>query len=80
MFHGSHDTFAMVISFINVPWEPTHITIGIFEMCNIVRASMANHVKVFWFLNKVIAYVKDKGFNLSILTITLTSVMFYFAF
>jgi hypothetical protein len=79
MFHGSHDTFAMVISFINVSREPTHITIGIFEVCNIVKASMANHVKVFWFLNKVIAYVNDKDFNLNTLTITLTNVVFYYS-
>jgi hypothetical protein len=26
MSHGGHDTFAMVVSFINNLWEPTHVT------------------------------------------------------
>jgi hypothetical protein len=52
---------------------------GIFEMQNITNASMANQVKVLldWFglLDKVVAYVEAKGFNLFALTITLTIVV-----
>jgi hypothetical protein len=30
MSRGGHDTFTMVVSFINNLWEPTHVTMGIF--------------------------------------------------
>jgi hypothetical protein len=42
MFHGGHDTFAMVVSFINKLWEPTHVIVGIFEVHNIIGATMVN--------------------------------------
>jgi hypothetical protein len=42
MFHGGHDTFAMVVDFINNLWEPTHVIVGIFEVHNIIGATMAN--------------------------------------
>jgi hypothetical protein len=76
---GYDVTFVMVVSFINSSWEPTHVTMGIFEMHNITNASMANQVKVlldsFGLLDKIVAYVKAKGSNLFALTITLTIVV-----
>jgi len=42
MFCGGHDTFAMVVNFINNLWEPTHVIVGIFEVHNIIGATMAN--------------------------------------
>jgi hypothetical protein len=35
-------TFVMVINFINSSWEPTHVTVGVFEMKNTTSATMAN--------------------------------------
>jgi hypothetical protein len=65
MSRGGHDTFVMVVIFINNLWEPTHVTLGIFKVHNIIVASMANQVRIllnsFCLLDKVIAYVKDKG-------------------
>jgi hypothetical protein len=31
MPHIGYDTFAMVVSFINISWESTHVTIGILK-------------------------------------------------
>jgi hypothetical protein len=42
MFLVGFDTFVMVVKFINNSQEPTHVTIGIFEIHNIVGATMAN--------------------------------------
>ncbi len=42
MFHGGHDTFAMVVNFINNLWEPTHVIMGISKMHNIIGVTMAN--------------------------------------
>jgi hypothetical protein len=76
---GYNVPFVMVVSFINSSWEPTHVTMGIFEMHNITNASMANQIKVlfdsFGLLDKVVAYAKAKGSNLFALTITLTIVV-----
>jgi hypothetical protein len=83
MFHVGFDTFAIIVSFINTSWEPCHVTIRIFEVHNIVGVVMANHVKSlldsFGLLDKVIAYVKDEGSNLNILTFALTSIVSCFA-
>lgn len=61
-----------------------HATIGIFEVHNIIGATMANQVKVLLdsigLLNKVIAYIEDEGFNLSTLTFVLTFVILCFSF
>jgi hypothetical protein len=37
-----HDTFAMVVSFLNDYGEPNHVTMGIFEVRNIIGVAMAN--------------------------------------
>jgi hypothetical protein len=42
MFHGGHDTFAMVVNFIDNLWEPTHVRMGIFEVHNTTIVAMAN--------------------------------------
>jgi hypothetical protein len=84
MSHAGHDTFAIIVSFLNDSWEPNHVTMGIFEVQNTTCATMANQVKVlldsFGILDKVIAYVKDEGSNLNTLTNALTSVVSYFPF
>jgi hypothetical protein len=66
------DTFAMVVSFINTSSEPTHVTIGNFEIHNIASVAMVNQVKVlldsFALFDKIIVYIKDEKFNISTLT------------
>jgi hypothetical protein len=68
IFHVGHDTFSMVVNFINDEWELVHITMGILEVQNIVGVAMASKVKVllnsFGLLNKVITYVKKRGLTL----------------
>jgi hypothetical protein len=46
MSHDEYDTFAMIINFIYSSWEPTHVTVGAFEMQNTTNATMANQVKI----------------------------------
>jgi hypothetical protein len=79
MFHGGHDTFAMVVNFIDNLWEPTHVIVVIFEVHNTIGVAITNQVKVlldvFGLLDKIIAYVKDEGSNLSILTLVLINVV-----
>jgi hypothetical protein len=79
MSHGWHDIFAMVISFINNLWEPTHIIMGIFEVHNTIGVAITNQVKVllnfFSLLDKVIAYVKDERSNIRTLTLALINVV-----
>jgi len=81
MSRVGHDIFVMVVSFLNDSWEPSHVTMGIFEVQNTTCATMANQVKVlldyFELLDKVITYVKDKGSNLNTLTNALTNVVYY---
>ncbi len=52
---------------------------GIFKMHNTINVTMANQVKVclnsFGLLYKIVAYVKDKGFNLFMLTIAVTIIV-----
>jgi hypothetical protein len=73
--------FAMVVNFINSLWEPTHVIVGVFEVKNIIGASMANQVKIildsFSLLDKLIAYVKDESSNLNILINALKSIVLY---
>jgi hypothetical protein len=42
MSHVNFDTFAIVMNFINISWEPYYVTIGIFEVHNIRGVVMKN--------------------------------------
>jgi hypothetical protein len=61
-----------------------HVTFGVFEVQNIVSATMENQVKVlldsFGLLDKIIVYVKDEGSNLNTLTNDLKFIIYYFPF
>jgi hypothetical protein len=37
-----HDTFVMVVNFLNDSWEPSRVTMGIFEVQNTTGVAMAN--------------------------------------
>jgi hypothetical protein len=82
IFCAGHDTFTMLVNFINDEWELVHITMGILEVQNIVGVAMVAQVKMllnsFGLLNKVVTYVKDEGSNLITLTFVLALVVFCF--
>jgi hypothetical protein len=69
MAKSGHDTFALVINFINSHWVPCHVTMGFFEAINKSKVAMAAQVKEllssYNLLDKLITYVKEKGGNLS---------------
>ncbi len=66
------NTFVFIVHFLNELWEPCHVIIGFFETIETFENVMAlQHV-----LNAcVIAYVKNKGGNLSTMTQALTSIV-----
>jgi len=84
MFCMGFDTFVIIVNFINISWEPRHLTIKFFEVHNIVGVAMANHVKSlldsFGLLDKIIAHVKDEKSNLNTLTFALTSIVYCITF
>jgi hypothetical protein len=46
MNKGAFDTFALVINFLTLDWEPKHVTIGLFEAKDIVELPYANQLQV----------------------------------
>jgi hypothetical protein len=70
----------MIVNFINISQKRTHVIIWIFEIHSIANVTMANQVKKllysFYLLDKVIAYVKNEGFDLSALTFALMYVIY----
>jgi hypothetical protein len=62
-----HDTFVFVINFINSPWVPCHVIMGLFETIDMFRVAMVTQVKdllsSYNLLDKPITYVKDEGDN-----------------
>jgi len=66
-----HNTFILVINFINSEWVPCHVTMGLLGTTNMARIAMVMQVKdllsFYNLLDKIIAYVKDEGGNLSTL-------------
>lgn len=79
MSRGGFDTFALIINFLEDAWKPQHNIVAIFEAPDTSGATMAMQVRdllqSFNLTNKTIAYVKDEGANLNILTAALTSIV-----
>ncbi len=79
MSKGAYDIFALVIHFLGTKWQPKHITIGLFEAMDISCQTLAKDlIELLWICNlreKIIAYVKDEGFNLNNMTIILKFVV-----
>jgi hypothetical protein len=71
MFRSRHDTFMLVINFINPQWVPCHVIVGLFEAIDIAGIAMVAQVKdllsSYSLCGKLIAYKKDEGGNLSAL-------------
>ncbi len=76
---GKFDTFALVINVLRDNWVPMHIIVGLFEVNETTRHSMAIQLQVlldkFGILHRVIAFVKYEGTNLSAMAITLHSII-----
>lgn len=79
MSWGKFDTFALVVNYINKSGVPCHIIARIFEAQKTIKTNMVLQLKDLLFhfnlCDKVIAYVKDKGTNLNILTNSLTIIV-----
>lgn len=64
MFRSKHDTFALMINFINSHWVTCHVTMGLFEATYTTRVTMTTHVKdplsSYLLCNKLITYVMMK--------------------
>jgi hypothetical protein len=72
MSKGAHDVFILVIYFLGSNWKPKHVTLGFFETVKTTREALAKNLielfNAYGLRNKIIAYVKDEGSNLNILT------------
>ncbi len=81
MSKSRHDTFVLVINFINSLWVPCHVIVGLFEAIDMFGVAMVVQVKdllsLYNLLDKLIVYVKDKGGNLSTLGQVVTSIVSY---
>jgi hypothetical protein len=42
MSKGAFDTFALVINFLTLDWEPKHVGFGLFEAKGTIRINLAN--------------------------------------
>ncbi len=76
-----HNTFALVINFINLQWVLYNVTLGLVETINTIGIAMATQVKdllsSYDLPDKLIAYVKYEGDNLSTLAWALTLMVKY---
>jgi len=81
MFRSKHDTFVLVINFINSLWVPCHVIVGLFEAIDMFRVAMVVQIKDFLssynLQNKLIVYVKDEGGKLSTLGQVFFSIVNY---
>ncbi len=79
MFHGSVNTFALIINFLNETWMPIHIIVGLFEANKTIEESMVIQLwyllKRFGLLHWIILFVKDKGINLTTMATILHSII-----
>jgi hypothetical protein len=79
MSKGAHDVFVLVIIFLGSNWKPKYVTLGLFEVAEIIEQVLAKNLiellDAYGLKNKIIAYVKDEGSNLNTLTNTLKFVV-----
>ncbi len=65
MSKGALDTFALVINFLTLDWEPKHVTIGLFEAKRTFGVNLVGQLQTLFeeyrLTNKIICYVKDEG-------------------
>jgi hypothetical protein len=44
MSKGTHDVFALDISFLGFDWKPKHVTLGLFEAIDITKQALARNL------------------------------------
>ncbi len=75
MSHGNVNTLALVMNFLNEVWVSMHVIMGLFEVHETSRQSMAIQLKSLLekhgLLHQVIAFVKDEGNKLIVMATTL---------
>jgi hypothetical protein len=79
MSKGEHDILALVINYLGADWQPKQITLHLFKATNTSGQTLAKKLAkllVIYGLRRIIvAYVKDEGFNLNIITTILKSIV-----
>jgi hypothetical protein len=78
MSKGRVDTFVLIVHILNHNWGLGHVTIDLFEITKTsdAMAIQVNEVLAAYGLNvKILAYVKDEGSNISIMTSVVTSIV-----
>ncbi len=79
MSKSSVDTFALVINYLNECWMPQHVIIGLFEVHETTRLSMAGQLRSLLekhdLMHRMITFVKDEGNNLMSMATTLCSIV-----
>jgi hypothetical protein len=79
MFKDDVDTFAFVMNFLNQSWTPMHVIVSLFEVNETNGQSMVIQLESllskFGLIHHLIAYVKEKGNNLTTTTSTLCSII-----
>jgi len=70
----------LAISFLSEEWQPQHITRRLFEANETIGQAMARNLielldQYDLMKKKIIAYVKDEGANLNVMTTTLKSMV-----
>jgi hypothetical protein len=72
MFKGANDVFSLVIIFVSNDCQPKHVTISLFETTKTTRQALAKSLtkllEKYGLRKKIIAYVKDEGFNFNAMT------------
>jgi hypothetical protein len=67
----AHESFAFFINFLGSYWQPKQLIIGLFETIKTIGQNLATNLTNYGLRKKTIAYVKNEGSNLTIMTITL---------
>jgi hypothetical protein len=79
MSKGGVDTFALVFNYLNESWMPQPVTIGLFEVHEMIGLSMVGQLcslfEKYNLMHHMIAFVKDEGNNLLSMATTLCSIV-----
>jgi hypothetical protein len=70
--------FTLVINFLGANWQPKHITVSLFEVIDTrgqILDKNLTKLDIYELRRKIVAYVKDEGYNLNIMTTTLKSII-----
>jgi hypothetical protein len=81
MSKGAHDIFVLVIKFLIGDWQPKHVIIRFFEASEITGQILVKNLTelfvTYGLRKKILVFVKNGGFNINNMIITLKSVVNY---